>query len=125
MSLRTRSRKTLILHLHPKTLKRWVKTFAASGVEGLSTFKYVGNTPWLSEPQIEQFTAWLDERVRSTKEAIAWVEQQFGLDYTESGMLKLLKRLDYRYKQPIQIPSKADVDAQAMWLKRYSAKRGL
>ena len=114
-----------ILHLHPKTLKRWVKTFAASGVEGLSTFNYVGNTPWLTEPQIEQFTAWLDERVRSTKEAIAWVEQQFGLDYTESGMLKLLKRLDYRYKQPAQIPSKADPDAQALWLKRYSAKRGV
>jgi len=122
---RSASEVSSILHLHPKTLKRWVKIFAASGGEGLSTFNYVGNTPWLTEPQIEQFTAWLDQRVRSTKEAIAWVEQQFGLDYTESGMLKLLKRLDYRYKQPAQIPSKADVDAQAMWLKRYSIKRGL
>jgi transposase len=63
--------------------------------------------------------------VRTTKEAIAWVEQQFGLDYTESGMLKLLKRLDYRYKQPAQIPCKAGPDAQALWLKRYSAKKGL
>ena len=122
---RSASDVSAILHLHPKTLKRWVKLFAASGVEGLSTFNSVGNTSWLTEPQIQQFTAWLDERVRSTKEAIAWVEQQFGLDYTESGMLKLLKRLDYRYKQPAQIPSKADPDAQALWLKRYSAKRGL
>jgi|GraSoi_2013_20cm_1033751.scaffolds.fasta_scaffold13185_2 transposase len=113
-----------ILHLHPKTLKRWVKIFAATGVEGLTTFNYVGNTPWLTKPQIQQFSTWLDEHVRSTKEAIAWVEEQFGLDYTESGMLKLLKRLDYRYKQPAQIPSKADPEAQAMWLKRYTAKRG-
>jgi transposase len=113
-----------ILHLSPRTLKRWVKSFAAMGVDGLSTFHYVGNTPWLTQSQIQQFTAWLDERVRSTKEAIAWVEKQFSLDYSESGMLKLLKRLDYRYKQPAQIPSKADPDAQAMWLKRYSAKRG-
>jgi transposase len=113
-----------ILHLHPKTLKRWVKIFATSGVESLSTFNYVGNTSWLTQPQIELFTAWLDERVRSTKEAIAWVEQRLGLDYTESGMLKLLGRLDYRYKQPAQIPSKADPEAQAVWLKRYSAKRG-
>lgn len=59
-----------ILHLHPKTLKRWVKLFAASGVEGLSSFNYVGNTPWLSEPQIQQFTAWLDEGVRSTKKRL-------------------------------------------------------
>ena len=113
-----------ILHLHPKTLKRWVKIFAAHGVEGLSTFNYVGNTPWLTEPQIQQFTIWLDERVRSTKEAIAWVEEQFGLDYSESGMLKLLKRLDYRYKKPAQVPSKADRDVQAAWLERYVEKRG-
>jgi len=113
-----------ILHLHPKTLKRWVKIFAARGVEGFASFNYVGNTPWLTEPQIQQFTIWLDERVRSTKEAIAWVEEQFGLDYSESGMLKLLNRLDYRSKQPAQIPSKADPDAQAMWLKRSTATKG-
>jgi transposase len=95
-----------------------------TGREGLCTFNYVGNTPWLTDDQIQQFTAWLDERVRSTKEAIAWVEQEFGLDYTESGMLKLLKRLDYRYKKPAQVPSKADLDAQAAWLERYTVKRG-
>ena len=79
----------------------------------------------MTTEQLEQFTTWLDEAVRSTNEAIAWVEQQFDLEYSESGMLKLLKRLDYRYKQPAQIPSKADPDAQALWLKRYSAKRGV
>jgi transposase len=112
------------LSLHPKTLKRWVRIFATTGVDGLSTFNYVGNTPWLTDDQIQQFTAWLDACVRSTKEAIAWVDEHFGLDYSESGMLKLLKRLDYRYKQPAQVPSKADPDAQAAWLERYSAKMG-
>jgi hypothetical protein len=38
--------------------------------------------------------------VRSTAKAINWVEQQFGLNYSESGVGKLLGRLDYRYKQP-------------------------
>jgi transposase len=121
---RSASDVSAILHLHPKTLKRWVKLFAASGVEGLSSFQYVGGDGWMTAEQLDQFTAWLDDAVRSTKEAIAWVEQQFGFQYSESGMLKLLKRLDYRYKQPAQIPSKADPDAQAMWLKRYSAKKG-
>jgi transposase len=121
---RSASDVSAILHLHPKTLKRWVKLFAANGVDGLCTFNYVGGDGWLTAEQLDQFTTWLDDSVRSTKEAIAWVEQQFGLDYSESGMLKLLRRLDYRYKQPAQIPSKADPDAQAMWLKRYSVKRG-
>ena len=121
---RSASDVSAILHLHPKTLKRWIKLFVASGVDGLCTFQYVGGEGWMTTEQLEQFTTWLDDAVRSTKEAIAWVEQQFDLEYSESGMLKLLKRLDYRYKQPAQIPSKADPDAQALWLKRYSAKRG-
>jgi transposase len=101
-----------ILHLHPKTLKRWIRSFASGGVEALSSFHYVGNTTSLTDDQLQHFTTWLDEQVRSTKEAIAWVDEQFGLDYTESGMLKLLKRLGYRNKKPAQIPSKADRDAQ-------------
>ena len=121
---RSASDVSAILHLHPKTLKRWIKRFTARGVDGVCTFQYIGGAGWMTTEQLEQFTTWLDDAVRSTKEAIAWVEQQFDLEYSESGMLKLLKRLDYRYKQPAQIPSKADPDAQALWLKRYSAKRG-
>lgn len=113
-----------ILHLHPKTLKRWIRLFATAGVDALCSFHYVGNTPSLSPAQLQQFTAWVDEQVRSTKEAIAWVEAQFGFDYTESGMLKLLKRLDYRYKKPAQVPSKADREAQVAWLESYVEKRG-
>lgn len=113
-----------ILHLHPKTLKRWIRTFATGGVDALCTFNYVGNTPSLTPAQLQQLTYWLDQRVRSTKEVIAFVQEQFGFDYTESGMLKLLKRLDYRYKKPAQVPSKADTDAQAAWLAGYAEKRG-
>ena len=121
---RSRSDVSTILHLHPKTLTRWIKLFAVSGVEGLATFNYVGNTSWLNDAQIQQFSSWLDEQVRSTKEAIAWVETHFRMDYTESGMLKLLKRLNYRYKKPAQVPAKADVVAQTAWLEAYVEKRG-
>jgi transposase len=37
---------------------------------------------------------------------------------------KLLKRLDYRYKQPAVLPAKADVEAQAAWVETYKAKKG-
>ena len=113
-----------ILHLHPKTLKRWITIFATLGVEQLVTFNYTGNTSWMNDAQIQQFSAWLDAQVRSTKEAIAWAAEHFDMDYSESGMLKLLKRLDYRYKQPAQVPAKADGEAQTAWLKSYDEKRG-
>ena len=113
-----------ILHLHPKTLKRWIHTFAFSGADALCTFHYLGNTTSLDAAQRQQFTTWLDEHIRTTKEAIAWGDAQFGFDYTESGMLKLLKRLGYRYKKPVQVPSKADCEAQTAWLEDYTEKRG-
>ena len=40
-----------ILHIHPKTLKRWIKTFAAGGEDALTNFKYVGGDGWLTEQQ--------------------------------------------------------------------------
>jgi transposase len=114
-----------ILHVHPKTLKRWVKAFAAGGEDALISFAYVGGDAWLTDEQQQQFTTWLDAEVRSTAEAIAWVEQQFGLTYSDSGMRKLLGRLDYRYKQPAVLPAKADPVAQAVWVETYTAKKGL
>jgi transposase len=113
-----------ILHIHPKTLKRWVKAFAAGGEDALTSFKYVGGDGWLTEQQQQQFTTWLDGDIRSTAEAIAGVEEQFDLPYSDSGMRKLLKRLDYRYKQPSVLPAKADPEAQAAWVETYTAKRG-
>jgi transposase len=112
-----------ILHVHPKTLKRWVKAFASGGEEALTRFNYVGGDGWLTDEQQQQFTTWLDADVRSTAEAIAWVEEQFGLSYSDSGMCKLLKRLDYRYKQPAVLPAKAKPDVQAAWVATYTAKR--
>ena len=114
-----------ILHIHPKTLKRWVKAFVSGGEDALTSFKYVGGAGWMTDEQLQLFTTWLDSAVRSTADAIAWVEEQFGLSYSDSGMRKLLKRLDYRYKQPSVLPAKADPEAQAAWVDTYTAKRGL
>jgi transposase len=113
-----------ILHVHPNTLKRWVKLFVSGGEEALTTLAYVGGGGNLTAAQLTQFTTWLDSEIRSTAEAIAWVEQQFDVTYSESGMAKLLKRLDYRYKQPSLLPAKADPEAQAAWVATYTAKRG-
>lgn len=67
---------------------------------------------------------WLDAEVRSTAEAVAWIEQQFSVSSTDSGMVKLLKRLNYRFKQPDILPSKAAPDKQAEWVETYRQKRG-
>ena len=78
----------------------------------------------MSPAQLEQFRIWLDAEVRSTAEAMAWIDETFGVTYTDSGMVKLLKRLDYRFKQPDVLPAKADPEKQAAWVETYTAKRG-
>lgn len=113
-----------ILHIHTNTLKRWVKLFVSGGEEALTTLHYVGGQGNLTETQLQQFTTWLDAEVRTTVEAIEWLEQHAQLSYTDSGVRKLLARLDYRYKQPVTLPAKADPQAQAAWVKTYTAKRG-
>lgn len=113
-----------ILHIHANTLKRWVKIFITGGEESLTTRNYVGGDGNLTVAQQQQLITWLDAEIRSTVEAVAWVEEQFGVSYTDSGMVKLLKRLDYRFKQPDMLPSKADPKKQAEWVETYRQKRG-
>lgn len=113
-----------ILHIHPNMLKRWVKTFVTGGEEALTTLHYAPAEGNLTATQQQQLITWLDAEIRSTAEACAWVEQQFGVSYTDSGMVKLLKRLDYRFKQPNILPAKADPQKQAEWLESYHGKRG-
>lgn len=113
-----------ILHIHANTLKRWGKTFVAGGEDALTTRNDVPADGNLTSAQLDQFRAWLDADIRSTAEAITWVEQQFAVLYTDSGMVKLLKRLDYRFKQPVRLPAKADPAAQAVWVETYTEKRG-
>ena len=113
-----------ILRISQKTIKRWVKVFATYGLDELCTLKYEGSEAPLTPEHLTRFEAWLDESIRTTKEAVAWVEAEFNYSYSESGMVKLLARMGYSYKKPAQVPSKADPVAQAAWVDRYLEKRG-
>jgi transposase len=52
-----------ILHVHPKTLKRWVKAFSSGGEAALTSFNYVGGDSWLTDEQQQQCITWLDADV--------------------------------------------------------------
>ena len=80
-----------ILHVNPKTITRWVKLFMRVDLDTYCTLQSGGNEAALSTSQQQQLASWLDQQVRSTKEAIGWVEDTFDVSYSESGMLKLLQ----------------------------------
>jgi transposase len=113
-----------ILRINPKTITRWIHIFVHSGIDTLCTLQSGGNEPNLTVAEQQHLIVWLDAGVRSTKEAIAWVETTFQVSYTESGMRKLLQRLDYRYKKPAPVPASAAPEAQQAWLAQYAEKKG-
>lgn len=117
-----------ILMVSVKTIKRWIKIFVKYGVEGLGMLKYEnsGAVCGLSLEQQEQLEKYLNEQVRSSaKEVMDYIEKAFGIKYSESGVLKLLKRLkySYSYKKPVVVPSKADPEKQAVFLELYQEKK--
>ena len=112
-----------ILQVHPKTIRRWVRIFVDQGMDALCTLDYKGQDELLSPEQFAQLKVWLDDGLHSCAEICAWVHEQFGYDYSDSGMIKLLKRHDYRYKKPAQVPAKADPVEQAAWVRAYTQKK--
>lgn len=112
-----------ILHLNGKTIRRWIGIFVDKGLDALCTLAYEGQDELLSPEQLAKLTAWLDDGLHSCAEICAYVREQFGYDYSDSGMTKLLKRHGYRYKKPAQIPAKADREAQAAWVREFLQKK--
>ena len=75
---------------------------------------------------VEQKAELADEvatgRFRTAAEVRRWVEDRWGVSYTEGGMYALLKRLRCAPKVPRPIHEKADHLAQARWKKGGSHK---
>lgn len=112
-----------MLMVSSKTIKRWIRIFVNFGIEGLCTLKYEnsGAVCGITDVQQNQLEKYLDEQIRcSAKEVMDYIEKEFGIKYTESGVLKLLKRMNYTYKKPAVVPSRADVKEQEAFVCGYT-----
>lgn len=108
-----------MLMVSSKTIKRWIRIFVNFGIEGLCTLKYEnsGAVCGITDVQQNQLEKYLDEQIRCS------IEKEFGIKYTESGVLKLLKRMNYTYKKPAVVPSRADVKEQEAFVRLYEGKK--
>jgi len=70
--------------------------------------------------QQEALCAWLDERFCSSAVEIkGHIAGQFGLHYSHSGCLKLLRRLGLECRKPKSLPRVADLAVQAKFIAFY------
>ena len=109
-----------VLQVDANTVRNHFKRYRQGGVQALADMAYRGSEATLDAEQLAILDAHLQTHLYVTAKAVAhWVEETFGVSYTESGMTALLHRLGYVYKKPKLVPGKADAEAQRAFLDEY------
>ncbi len=109
------------LLLDDDTIRSWRKLFEQRGIEGLTSFEMGGSAGFLSAAQEDDLKAWVAATLpRATRQAGAFIEQEFGLVYeSRSGLIALLHRLGLEYHKPNEIPRKLDEEKQKAFIASY------
>lgn len=99
---------------------RSYERYQLKGLDGLLKNNHKGSESFLTLTETEELDDYLmNNPCRTTKQVIDYVDTEFDVTYSVSGMNALLKRLGYTYKKPRAIPGKSDKEAQADFLKKY------
>lgn len=110
-----------ILNMDENTISTWIRKFqSVETIEEYLTLKYTQYLGKLTYTSLGKIDAWVgDKTLSDTKPIVAHVKEQFGVEYSNSGINKLLHRLGFSYKSSVAIPSKLDIDKQADFVKKY------
>ena len=99
------------------TVTNWLRIYCQQGLDSLCTFKYPGSETHLNEEQRLMLIFQLKTHIYHTaKQVIAWVIEQFDIQYSLRGMHTLLRRLGFTYKKGRLVPGKADPEIQRQFV---------
>lgn len=108
------------LLLDDETLRSYVEKYRVGGVEALLQTNHKGRSGLLNESQEAILKEELERRIHlSTNSVIAYVQSQWKITYSQSGMRDLLHRIGYEYKKPKLVPGNPDIEAQEEFIKYY------
>jgi transposase len=109
------------LLIDPDTVRDDYKRYKKGGVTGLLRMSYIGREALLNDLQLAELERHLRTHLYLTAEAVArYVEKQWGVRYTQSGMTAVLHRLGYVYKKAKLEPGKPpEVDVQEAFVEKY------
>jgi transposase len=103
-----------------RQIRKWLKTYRTHGLEGLCELHYRGRVPRLDDAQVEELKGEIAKgQFRTAREIGEWIDQCFKVQYSESGVKELLKRIDVSYHKVTGFMWKADVVEQEEWLDDY------
>lgn len=109
-----------ILMIDQETLRHYRDQYKQGGIPELLKTEYKGSECKLHESEIEILMHELQSAIYLTTQAvIVFVENKFGVRYTQSGMRDLLHRIGYEYKKPKLVPGNPDIEAQEIFVQQY------
>ncbi len=109
-----------ILLLDDDTVRTYRTIYLNQGAESLLTDNNKGRISFLSSKQLDILEKHITENTyMDSKGIVAWIEKEFQINYSCSGINELLKRLGFVYKKPVLTPCKANVEKQEEFVKQY------
>jgi transposase len=112
------------LLLDEVTLRRYLKKYQNQGIKGLLECRYAGGKSLLTLTQEKELKLFFKEQTPQTAaEAVGHIQKTYSVSYSVIGVTKLLHRLDFVYKKPKVIPSKADRNKQEAFIALYKQTR--
>ena len=109
-----------ILLLDDQTIRNYEAVFSNQGTSGLLKTDYKGSIPNLSVEQEGALKDHIAKTIYSSSAAIIeHVKQLYGIEYSNSGIVKLLDRIGFVYKKTKLVPGKADTEKQQEFIRQY------
>lgn len=110
-----------VLGIDGSTIYRYAERYQLDGLEKYLETNYKGYFGELSCVQISLLRKDLKNRLYTTsKEVVDLIEQSFNITYSKEGVVKLLKRIGFSYKQTKQVPCECNVAAQEKFVEELS-----
>jgi len=108
------------LLLDEETLRSYVSKYKTGGIQELVSTNYHGSKCSLDDTQLKALKEELETSIYLTTAAIIeFVEREFEVRYTNSGMRDLLHREGYEFKKPKLVPGNPNLAAQEEFVDLY------
>jgi transposase len=103
------------------TVRNWRKRYIEGGLERLMNDYWKVKRCILTPNQLEKLDNHLMENTyRRTKDIVGHIKKEFGIEYKENSVLRILNSLGYSYKKAKKVPSKASIEKQKSFLRTYA-----
>ena len=118
-----------LLGVHDRTIQQWVAWYRTGGLAEVRRHRHGGRQGAPSRLTAQQRQVLIDHAatgaLATVLDAVHWVEQHFGVRYTEAGMHSLFRRLHLKRKVPRPLAGQASLAMQTAWKKGGSRTRWL